>query len=100
MVSTRQMSTTLSPPQGSNEDNQMLAGSARLVTTRQSSSNNLLNTALVTSVRNRSIQGDELNFEKDQQQKIFLLDLPIENLHNIFSYVGYKKIGQMRVVSN
>jgi len=30
---------------------------------------------------------------------ISLLDLPNEILDNIFSYVGYKKLGQLRVVS-
>lgn len=31
-------------------------------------------------------------------QTVFLLDLPIEILDKIFSYVGYKKAAQLRVV--
>lgn len=33
-------------------------------------------------------------------QSVFLLDLPMEILDKIFSYVSYKKVGQMRVVSH
>lgn len=33
------------------------------------------------------------------QQRVFLLDLPVELLDKIFSYVGYKKVAQVRVVS-
>lgn len=34
-----------------------------------------------------------------QHQQLLLLDLPIEILDKIFSYVGYKKTAQLRVVS-
>lgn len=32
-------------------------------------------------------------------QQVFLLDLPVELIDKIFSYVGYKKVSQLRCVS-
>lgn len=94
MVSTRQMSTSLSS-QGSPEDTQMLEN-ARL-NSRQPGSN-LVSTSIATTSRNKISQDEIIDYPK-MQQNILLLDLPIECVEIIFSYVGYKKVGQMRVIS-
>lgn len=41
----------------------------------------------------------QVNFS-NKVQNVFLLDLPMEVLDKIFSYVSYKKVGQLRVVSH
>lgn len=52
------------------------------------------------------LRADDISFgmvmsdlQEHQHQEINLMDLPTELLGHIFSYVGYKKIAHMRVVS-
>lgn len=80
MVSTRQMTITTGP--GAVED-----------PFSESSSNATL--ARNVSAGSRSANSDDI----PNKQTIFLLDLPVEILDKIFSYVGYKQIAQMRGVS-
>lgn len=80
MVSTRQMTITTTGP-GAVEDPFNDSTTATL--------------ARNVSAATRSANGDDI----PKQQTIFLLDLPIEILDKIFSYVGYKQCAQMRGVS-
>lgn len=79
MVSTRQMTITTGP--GAVEDPFSDSTTATL--------------ARNVSAASRSANGDDI----PNKQTIFLLDLPIEILDKIFSYVGYKQCAQMRGVS-
>lgn len=80
MVSTRQMTITTGP--GAVEDPFSDSTTATL--------------ARNVSAASRSANGDDI----PNKQTIFLLDLPIEILDKIFSYVGYKQCAQMRGVSS
>lgn len=78
MVSTRQMTITTGP--GAVEDPFSDSSSGTL--------------ARNVSAASRSANGDDI-----PKQTIFLLDMPIEILDKIFSYVGYKQCAHMRGVS-
>lgn len=78
MVSTRQMTITTGP--GAVEDPFSDSSTGTL--------------ARNVSAASRSANGDDI-----PKQTIFLLDLPIEILDKIFSYVGYKQCAHMRGVS-
>lgn len=122
MVSTRQMSTSLSSTASSGTSDETMRLS---VVTRQSSSscNYAMSAATIPSIAmpstsfsamasqqsSRSSITNQSNLSQvvkevsndlsTQQCQLGLFDLPTEILGKIFSYVGYKKIGQLRVVS-
>lgn len=57
-----------------------------------------------TNVHGSGVAGAVVTVHSSPQQpppyeSLNLLDLPVEILGHIFSYVGYKKVAQMRVVS-
>ncbi|XP_055917216.1 uncharacterized protein DDB_G0271670 [Eupeodes corollae] len=132
MVSTRQMSTSLSGNNSGASNNSVEAESMQRfsVITRQaaSCSNVMITTSTgggVATISRASNNGlTNPNFQQQPQmqsqssastlmtpagrvsnvsttsQNIFLLDMPMEILDKIFSYVTYKKVGQLRVVSH
>ncbi|XP_037040071.1 F-box only protein 28 isoform X2 [Bradysia coprophila] len=79
MVSTRQMTITTGP--GAVEDPFSDSSAGTLARN-------------VSGATSRSANGDDI-----PKQRIYLLDLPIEILDKVFSYVGYKQCAQMRGVS-
>lgn len=46
-----------------------------------------------------SVEDGDVRRSSTQRETLTLFDLPMEILDKIFSYVGYKKVGQLRVVS-
>lgn len=113
MVSTRQMSTIAS--QGTpcedtctrisvntRQSNQALSG----MTCPSSSSkisqpctSVVLSSSLMQSRNHGSVEDGDVRRSSTQRETLTLFDLPMEILDKIFSYVGYKKVGQLRVVS-
>lgn len=99
MVSTRQMSTTASHG-APGED----ICTRFPIATRQSTQS--LSTMaprpsggtvpLTSNVKNI----DENNGDTSPHRKLTFFDMPIEIIDKIFSYVGYKKVGQMRVLNS
>lgn len=57
------------------------------------SSNSLPNIGTAMATSDQQVQ------QKQQRQETNLMELPTEILEHIFSFVGYKKIAQMRVIS-
>lgn len=82
MVSTRQMTITTGPVE-----------EEKIVSTRPVEE---MSTTVGTRMPSTSQLASIVELEVKQ---IELLDLPVEILDKIFSYTGYKKIGQMRAVS-
>ncbi|XP_055372304.1 intermembrane lipid transfer protein vps13B [Condylostylus longicornis] len=95
MVSTRQMSTTLAAPTTGPSNDEVINYSIQTTATTSTTT-----TARYTSViSTRHSNSQSFSPSTTSASPIFLLDLPIEILDKIFSYVGYKKLGQLRVVS-
>uniref|UniRef100_W8BF44 F-box domain-containing protein n=1 Tax=Ceratitis capitata TaxID=7213 RepID=W8BF44_CERCA len=120
MVSTRQMAT--SSGNGTVHQNSATSDSARLsVVTAQTQRGMIAGASIVSTIVATRQCGHHQNNQQTQQQeqqqlvsvnesivatdenaagtKVELLDLPIEILAKIFSYVEYRKVGQLRAVS-
>uniref|UniRef100_W8ASN7 F-box only protein 28 n=3 Tax=Ceratitis capitata TaxID=7213 RepID=W8ASN7_CERCA len=120
MVSTRQMAT--SSGNGTVHQNSATSDSARLsVVTAQTQRGMIAGASIVSTIVATRQCGHHQNNQQTQQQeqqqlvsvnesivatdenaagtKVELLDLPIEILAKIFSYVEYRKVGQLRAIS-
>lgn len=59
----------------------------------------VLSSSLMQSRNHGSVEDGDVRRSSTQRETLTLFDLPMEILDKIFSYVGYKKVGQLRVVS-
>lgn len=115
MVSTRQMTgatteeSTLylfrSSAANSSSSSQPSSNNRSATTsTAQSHSSGSVSVTNVPQAHGSGVAGAVVTVHSSPQQpppdeSLNLLDLPVEILGHIFSYVGYKKVAQMRVVS-
>uniref|UniRef100_A0A034VVL5 F-box only protein 28 n=1 Tax=Bactrocera dorsalis TaxID=27457 RepID=A0A034VVL5_BACDO len=112
MVSTRQMATNCGS--GSLNQNSATSDSARLNTMSTQTQRGMIAPSAMPTRQcghHQSIQQNQQQLVKENDTTataatnentvtVQLLDMPVEVLSKIFAYVGYRKVGQMRVISS
>ncbi|XP_029406327.2 uncharacterized protein LOC105226889 [Bactrocera dorsalis] len=112
MVSTRQMATNCGS--GSLNQNSATSDSARLNTMSTQTQRGMIAAPAMPTRQcghHQSIQQNQQQLVKENDTTataatnentvtVQLLDMPVEVLSKIFAYVGYRKVGQMRVISS